>query len=251
MEIPKNIDKILDSKTIEKIYEEGLSNPTKEVGKLSTDILKTFRLFLAPFQLAATYQDRFERYLTRVREKVPEINQIEAVPEISGPVIQKLRYYNEDNIITELFLNLLARAIDKERLKEAHPSFPFIIEQLSPDEALILFELRDKDFNVTDTMDLDRANNRFYNRKIEKSEIPSDKLTYPDNIDVYYFHLESLSLVTWPVFNQTPINISGIQTGVRRYSKMTLTDFGKLFVKACIPDDIFIGNYLKNIIQMK
>ena len=45
----------------------------------------------------------------------------------------------DDNPLTELYLNLLARAIDKERCDEAHPAFVTIIEQMSPDEAMVMY----------------------------------------------------------------------------------------------------------------
>ena len=52
-----------------------------------------------------------------------------------------LRFMEDENPLTELYLNLLARAIDKERCNEAHPAFIKIIEQMSPDEAMVLYVL--------------------------------------------------------------------------------------------------------------
>ena len=85
---------------------------------------------------------------------------------ISGPIIDRLKYAEEDNPLTELFLHLLARSIDTDRINEAHPAFIHIIDQLSPDEALILFELSAKDISVVDTMDFDTSKNLFSNLKI-------------------------------------------------------------------------------------
>ena len=49
-----------------------------------------------------------------------------------------------------------------------------------------------------------------------------------------------LSLVTWPVLKQDAIlDENNKQTGLRRRSKMMLTDFGKLFVSVCIPNEGF------------
>lgn len=55
-EITKELSKILDKGLIQKIYEDGLSSPAKETGEIITDVIKTARLFTAPFQLAAAYQ---------------------------------------------------------------------------------------------------------------------------------------------------------------------------------------------------
>lgn len=88
---------IFGAKTIEKIYDDAGSKPMKEVGKSATDIMKTFRLFTVPFQLAATYQDRLENYLNTVRKNVPTEKQIECHPIIGGPIIDRLRYLDENN----------------------------------------------------------------------------------------------------------------------------------------------------------
>jgi hypothetical protein len=45
--------------------------------------------------------------------------------------------------------------------------------------------------------------------------------------------------VTWPVENQDPIMQGLEQVGVRRYSTMRLTHFGRLFVSVCVPEDGF------------
>ena len=73
----------------------------------------------------------------------------------------------------------------------------------------------------------------------EQNTLPTTELHAPNRIDLYYSHLESLSLVTWPVDRQDPILNNGVQTGIRRFSTLKLTDFGRLFVEACIPAEGF------------
>ncbi len=138
-----------------------------------------------------------------------------------------------------MYEELLARSIDSERRNEAHPSFIHIISQLSRDESVLLYELKSRPFSIVDVMDFIRSENRFINRRIEKSDLPEDKMFFKNNIELYYSHLESLSLVTWPIYKQDPIIVGGNQIGIRRYSKFELTDFGKLFIKACIPEKGF------------
>lgn len=71
--------------------------------------------------------------------------------------------------------------------------------------------------------------------------MPKDELYLPDLIELSYSHLESLNLATWPVEKQdaTFAVQGGPQTGLRRSSRMMLTDFGRLFVAACIPAEGF------------
>lgn len=236
-----DISNLLGAKTVEKAYEDAASQPMKEVGKTATDFVKTLRLFTAPFQLAATFQDRLEKYLDKVRNNVPEEKQIDCHPMIAGPVIERLKYLDEQSNLTILFLTLLERAINIDRVNEAHPAFIHIIDQLSPDEAYILYVLKDSEIEIIDTLDLDKANNKFYNLKVIEGGFPEEKLTIPNNFEIYYSHLESLNLIQWPVTKQEPIWNEGhtIQLGLKRYSKIEVTGWGKLFIKACIPENGF------------
>lgn len=236
----EEIGNILGANTIEKVYEDGLSSATKETSKALRDVVKSFRLFTLPFQLAATLQDRLDKYFEKVRSEVPEERQIDSPSMISGPIIERLKYLDENNHLTELFLSLLARSIDKERINEAHPAFIYLIDQLSPDEAVILLELKDKEIKVVDRMDYDRTTNLFSNLKIIDGGFPIEKLVFPDKFSMYYNHLESLNLITWPVDEQKGIIENNIQTGLTRYSTITPTEFGNLFIKACIPENGFV-----------
>ena len=232
-----SITKILDTDVSKQIYQQGLSGFVTEAGKFGTDLGKTLRLFTLPLQGLALLQDKIEKVLTNARKKVPEARQQDAPPQIVGPVLEKLKYLPENDELIKIYEELLARSIDKDRVNEAHPSFVHIISQLSRDEAYLLYELKTKTFRVIDTLDYIEAENIFRNRKIEKTTMPSDKLFYKDNIELYFSHLDSLCLVTWPVYKQEPIVIQERQSGVRRFSRIELTDFGKMFIKARIPEN--------------
>ena len=147
-----------------------------------------------------------------------------------------MKYIDDTSILWELFEELLLKASDRERNSQAHLAFVHIISQLSHDEAVLLWKLREEhSFDVVDTLDFDRSTQRFANRRIVASEIPFSSLDYPESSELYQTHLDSLSLVSWPVLDQQPIFVNGDQTGTRRKSSWVLTDFGKLFVEYCIP----------------
>ncbi|MDX1959524.1 MAG: Abi-alpha family protein [Leptospiraceae bacterium] len=239
------VKEALDSKLVEKIYDDGLSGTTSQIGKLSEDLIKTARLLLAPIQLLGSLQDRLDLILDRIRKKIPNERIKEGDPKIIGPALENLKYIRADDILFESFINLITKSMDKDHYTEAHPAFSRLLEQMSSDEAIMLYELKNKEFKVIDTMDLDRSINQFCNRKMVSSEIPVEKLESPDLIETYYNHLESLGLVNWPVYKQDPIVNNGTQTGIKRYSKWHLTPFGKAFSLACIPDEDYIIEYLK------
>jgi len=235
--LPDYIEKVLPTKVIEDAYDDLASTPLKESSKIAVDLVKTTRLLLAPLQIAAGFQDRFERFVDRLRSAVPEERQQEAPAEIIGPALQHMQFLDDDNPLWQMFEKLLTAAIDTEAVSTVHPSFVQLIAQLSRDEALILLHLQESSFEIVDTLDLIREKNRFENRIIEKSSIPVSELWCPDQVHLYYSHLESLALVRWPVEKEDVIrNDEKVQTGIRRYSRMILTPFGELFTAACIPN---------------
>lgn len=106
---------------------------------------------------------------------------VEANPQISGKVVEGIKYLEVESLLADLFANLLARAIDKERVSEAHPAFPSIISQLSPDEAVILFELSRSSFKLEQEAKFFQKENLCGPREVIYQEFPLDKLYYPDN----------------------------------------------------------------------
>jgi hypothetical protein len=201
--------------------------------------VKTARLILAPLQIAASFQDRFELFLNKLDKRVSEDNLIQAPAELTSVCFEKMKYIDSNTPLWIMFEELLINASDKNNISSVHPSFGQIIGQLSPDEGLILYELNKRGFDIVDTVDLNHTTSKFENRKIISSTIPTDKLANSEAMNIYHAHLKSLSLVVWPVTDQEPISSGGIQTGIKRTSKMELTDFGKLFAKACIPEEGF------------
>jgi len=240
----EKLSNILGQDTVKKIYEDAASQPIQESSKAATDLVKALRLFTAPIQLLGAYQDRLSKYLDKVRGNVKEENQIEAPPSISGPVLDRLRYLEDENYLTELYLTLLSKAIDKERVQEAHPAFFHIIDQLSSDEAMLVYLLKDEQIDYTYTMDLylDHDNKyKFKNPTPKGAPIFKEKIAFNEYFHMYIEHMRSLNLVFWNKDNEIVIrNNQEIQTGTEIKTTVGLTQFGTLFVKACVPEKGFI-----------
>ena len=231
---------ILPEKVVEKMYDDLVSNPAKELGKVGTDAVKTMRLLLAPLQIAAAFQDRLERMVARIANRVPEERHIAPPAEVVGPALEHMKFLEEENPLWQMFEELISRSFDKDEIESVHPAFSNIIAQLARDEGVILYRLKNENFEVVDTLEYNRPENRFENRKIEQSNLPLNDLFLPERLDLYYSHLDSLNLVSWPVGKQDPIrDDSGQQIGIRRFSRMHLTEFGRLFTDVCIPSTGF------------
>jgi hypothetical protein len=124
----------------------------------------------------------------------------------------------DDNILTELFLNLLSRSIDKDRQGEAHPAFVRIIEQMSSDEAIVMYILRDQKFLV---------------KKSDCThDFPKERLSHPEHFFTYLSHLASLGLV------DDPMKLLTTKKEPEQLVPIRVTAFGRLFTIACIPEYI-------------
>lgn len=223
---------IVSSEVAKQLYNDVASGAFSEIGKIATDGVKTARLFLAPLQIAASFQTRLERFLKELESKVPEGNRINSHPQICGPILEKMRYIEEGNALWKMFCELLSKSVDSRKVSLAHPSFAHILGQLSRDEALILAKLQANNFIYEITHDL--ISGKFINKKIIQSTIPLEDLHNPDSFDIYNTHLDSLSLISWQRKKNDPmLNKYGSQTGLHEVFEITLTSFGSLFMDAC------------------
>lgn len=225
---------------LDKVYEDALSPAMKQIGKSLESVAKTSRFLLAPIDYLAAQHDRWERYLKKVSEKVKEENLIEGHPQIVIPTLEGLSLTYENTLLSELFINLLSNSIDKTKQDLAHPAFPNIIRQLSHDEAVILFYLKKRPYKVRQQSDFIEEKNLFINKRTIMEELSLDKLQFPNQIWLHMDHLNSLNLAgTWEMANYEHIYHPETkkQTGVFINNERRLTEFGKLFVKACVPDD--------------
>lgn len=211
--LAEGVAKLADSEVGIRAYDDLLAGAMKEGGEALLDTVKAFRLFTAPIQLLALAQDRLARFCEQVRERVPEERQVEAPPSVALPVLMNLRYMEDENPLTELYLNLLARAIDKERQSEAHPAFVKIIEQMSPDEAMIVYALRERPYMCI-VLDVQQHNS-----------CPYELLAHPEHIHLYARHLASLNLLDAYAYGTSFVQVS---------------DFGELFIRACVPEDFSV-----------
>jgi hypothetical protein len=220
----------------EKVYDDALAPLAKQVGAIGGDVGKTARLILAPLQALAHSQDRLDGLFRRMAQRVPEERRIEVVPEISVPAIQALEYLDDKSELWKILEEILTKAADRESVDLVHPAFVHIARQLAPDEITLLLAAPTAKITAVDRLDFDRAENKFINRKLLSLDLGGLELQSPNQIELLVIHLEKLGLLEWPVIKQVPVLGPGaVQTGITRYSEVTVTDFGKLFIAAATP----------------
>ena len=59
-------------------------------------------------------------------------------PRIAVPALQALTYSLDDELIREMFANLLAADMNAETKKDAHPAFVELIKEMTPADARVL-----------------------------------------------------------------------------------------------------------------
>jgi hypothetical protein len=218
------------------VYRDLLKPAVVQVGEMLQSTVKVARFAFAGIDYLAAKQDRWQTVLEKVAAGTDPQKLVNAHPQITGPVIEGMAYVDENSMIGEMFVNLLRKAIQSDTQNQAHPAFPRIIQQLSDDEAIILFFLKKGPYRVEQTWQL-------RNRNIEdlittREDLPTSHLHYPQHIWMYMDHLNSLTIAgTWKIQNDELIfDKNSRQTGGKTISQRRLTDFGQLFAAACIPD---------------
>jgi len=151
------------------IYVDLVQPAAKEIGHALGTVAKTVNLVLAPVSGVVWSYDLIRDFVTtRVSEKLkttPLENIVSPNPVVAGPTLEALKYSGHEKILSEMYANLLANAVDVNTLDKAHPSFVEIIKQLSPMEAkLLLFLSELEDFpNVCQFDDQHTSRGGLYN----------------------------------------------------------------------------------------
>ena len=217
-----------------KVYDDLLHPAAQELGDVAASTLKAARFVIAPIDYLAAQQDRFKVFLERVANKVPEEQLIPAAPQITGPILEHLRYLDADSVIAEMFVNLLARAVDKQRVGEAHPAFVNIVSQLSPDEAVIIKNLANN-YWITAIKFPSHKHNPIERISFQLKDDLRNQLVYPDNFSMYMDHLHSLNLGQWHYQDRSPDMQERLHKLIQSFNgEFKLSDFGQLFSRACI-----------------
>ena len=239
------------------IYSDALSTAMKQVGHIGEDALKTFRLILFPLQFTGALQDRLASYINDAVRKVPEDRRIAPQESMAIQICEKLRTYSEEETFKTLYINLLARAIDRERVGEAHPAFVNIAAQLAPDEVNVIRQLAEvveadligrlmvstrtdprRDLTYTEAkskIESKKAMPEFNDTLLRLCVVP-EKLAQPELFFVFLEHLISLGIAEF----SNDSHLAGYASMAKKkhpgleFHCIQLSKFGGLFHSACV-----------------
>ena len=124
------------------LYVDLLRPAAAETGKNLLVVAKAVTLALKPLHAMVWGAERIQDWLSaailkRLAGKDPE--QIQTPPPyVAGQVLLQLRFCADQQQLREMYANLLASAMNRRTAGEVHPAFVHLIQQLTPDEALVL-----------------------------------------------------------------------------------------------------------------
>lgn len=116
------------------------------LGKTALVLTKTINNVLVPlaainfaFDKARTYfSGKFQQEIAEKAESIPAEHIVEPKASIAGPTLQGLAFTHEEPNLKEMYLNLLATAMDDRVATLAHPAFVEIIKQLDSKDARLI-----------------------------------------------------------------------------------------------------------------
>lgn len=118
----------------------------KELGQAARTIATTINNTLLPLAAVNFAFDKARQYfagtfqadLSKRAEKIPPERVMEPKASIAGPALQGLAFTHEEPNLKDMYLSLLATAMDSRKAAGAHPAFVEIIKQLTSEEAHLL-----------------------------------------------------------------------------------------------------------------
>ena len=181
-----------------KIYGDLARPGVRQVGKALETIIGLGNTILWPIALAnerarISLQRNLEKFRARL-EKIPEEKIVPVAPEVGVPIAERLAYV-QDEKLSDLYVRLLSKASAVETVGQAHPSFVNVINNLSPDEAIIL-ETFGRVKAIPFVVPRAVQGQRFL--PLKELLVPkrvSDGLLYSQNMEAYWSNLAGLGLV--------------------------------------------------------
>jgi Abortive infection alpha len=243
---------------LKEVYGDLAKPGVNQVGKALSTVIGLGNTILWPIALLnerskLALEKNLERYRQQL-ENIPPEQIAEVPPEIGVGIAEKLSYVSDEQL-SDLYINLLAKASTQGTAHQAHPSFVNVINNLSPDEALLLQQLKLGDIPFVEVRLVNNAKGDWHTMGQLLTGIETKvKLYFPANIVVYLSNFEGLGLINirYDLYIATPDNLYANIESIYRpgfenmpfnketqrltfeKGKIEVTPLGRLFVSACL-----------------
>jgi len=242
---------------LKEVYGDLAKPGAQQVGKALSTVLGLGNTILWPVAMLnerakIALKNNLEKYREKM-ENVSEEETCEVPPEVGVPIAEKLSYVTNDEI-SNMYIELLTKASKTSQSNQAHPSFVGIINNLSPDEAILIKSIR----NMTGIPFIEvrlqfKGKNEWQTLDTMRPGLSCLKdLAYPNNIHAYLSNLEGLGVVqirqdiymvgesiyepleenAKQIFKGAEENTSDRELTFKR-GKIEVTPLGRLLMSAC------------------
>lgn len=241
--------KAIPPKVVEDAYTDGVKGPLVQLGLFGEQIIKTLRFLTYPIQAAALRQDLIDRRIAQAISDVPEAQRIIPQDSLILEVADKLKYQLNDNLVSDMYVDLLSASMDSERVKLAHPSFIHLISQISSDEAFMLLKMsgfetcafmrRLSDWDVVSKEERESTYSSATYTHDEKEEnlidilLKPEDLHFPDNFYIYIEHLRALEIIEYTNEYDAPMKWKQSSDLAYAFWFIRVSKFGRLFFDCC------------------
>jgi hypothetical protein len=245
-------------------YSDLLKPGVKQVGQALETAVGLCNTFLSPITWAnertrIALKRNLDKYRSEI-EHLPEEKISDVPPEVGIPIMEKFVYVTDEEL-SNLYVNLLAKASCFDTAQYAHPSFVNIINSLSPDEAALLKEMHRQGAlafltattSFTEALSYGKVSGvRFLDDLLTGVEARI-QLSFPKNINAYFSNFEGLGLIkirrdlqiiqegsyeSLETFYRSVLENLDYDRGkqIARFErgKIQITPFGGLFLTACL-----------------
>lgn len=235
------------------IYTDLLQPAVKESGRNLLTVAKAISIAFSPLKGAIWgYEKIHDWILIKLTEKLsktpPEKIQSPRM-NVAGQILINLPFFKDESELREMFANLLASAMNKEKANSAHPSYVTIIQQLSSDEAKILNWIAHNRMGGRIAFEIINSQGTPLNGYdwIENQFIELCRLSAVSNLDLsdaYLENLERLNILkesTWSEPKYIPEHADsfgdyGPSVEQETQKELNITEFGKKFLITCVID---------------
>jgi len=135
------------------IYDDGLKPATKESGEALQAIVGLFNnVVLYPVKKANitfVYKlDKFKQDMEKKTDKIPSDKLVDPPLAIAGNIMESLKYTFDVKKIREMYINLLASAMNLDTVKLTHTAYVEIIKSMMPLDAIIFQKIVNYEHNL-------------------------------------------------------------------------------------------------------
>ena len=242
---------------LKEIYGDLAKPGVQQAGKALSTVIGLGNTVLWPVaMLNEKAKISLEQNLNKYREKlesVPNEDICELPPEVGVPIAEKLSYITNDEL-SEMYTELLAKASQTSKANVAHPSFVNVINNMSPDEAVLLRSIKGMlGIPFIEVRLNKKGKNEWQTLESMKAGLSClSKLQHPNNIHAYISNLEGLGVfqvrqdifmvgdnIYEPLEENAKAAYSHLEPQLQdqeisfQRGKIVITPFARLFTAAC------------------